>query len=153
MHALFLEFPPHRKGRSMETQPFVIGPNPACPDVSDLAEQLVQTLRVSAIRLLPDFSRRFGCQCPCRDLIKCQEAVRRSAGSEGRGGDMADGMKVIMNTGIAQRTENSPAAFAFLSSGRSTANLHLVSQRKEDPGARGGLSVVGGLRRQSFPCR
>src|SRR3954447_7980728 len=107
MHALFLKSPSYCERRSMETQPFVIGPNPACPDVSDLAEQLVQTLRVGAIRLLPDFSRRFGCQCPCRDLIQGQEAVRRSAGSQGRGGDMADGVKVIMNTGIAQRTENS----------------------------------------------
>jgi hypothetical protein len=90
MHALFLKFPPHRESRGMETQPFVIGPNPACPDIPDLAEQLVQTLRVGALRLLPDFSRCFGCQCPCRDLIKGQEAVRRSAGSQGRGGDMAE---------------------------------------------------------------
>src|SRR4051812_24934175 len=145
MHTLFLEFLPHREGRGMEAQPFVISSNPACPDIPDLAEQLVLAPRVGIPGLLPDLSRRLSCECHCRDLVQGQDSVGRFAGSQGRGGDMTDGVEVVTNTGVAQGTEDSLPVFALLSSGRSTANLHLVGERQEDAGARGGLSVVGAL--------
>jgi hypothetical protein len=41
---------------------------------------------------------------------------------------MSDGMEVIADTGLAQRTENSRAVFA-LSFDRPTANLRSVNER------------------------